>query len=183
MNASRSPRSQAGSTLLGAIVGFVAGLAVALLIAIYITNAPVPFVNKVQRPNDTGPVPGADGKLPDPNRPLYGAAPPTRTEPPKAPPVTEAPKAEAKAAAPAKSEPEASRYLLQAGAFKTPDDADAMRARLALLGLDARIFPIEQGGATLYRVRVGPYGSIEDINRIRKVLAENNIDAQIVRLK
>ena len=78
---------------------------------------------------------------------------------------------------------ETTRYLLQAGAFKTPDDADAMRARLALLGLDARVFPIEQNGATLYRVRVGPYGQIDDINRIRKDLAENGIDSQVVRAK
>ena len=60
---------------------------------------------------------------------------------------------------------------------------DAMRARLVLLGLDARVFPIEQNGTTLYRVRVGPYGQIDDINRIRKDLAENGIDAQVVRLK
>ena len=78
---------------------------------------------------------------------------------------------------------DATRYLLQAGAFKTPVDADAMRARLALLGLDAKVYPIEQGGATLYRVRVGPYGSIDDINRIRKLMAENSIEAQVVRLK
>jgi cell division protein FtsN len=58
-----------------------------------------------------------------------------------------------------------------------------MRARLALLGMDARIFPIEQNGTTLYRVRVGPYGQVEDINRIRKELAENGIDSQVVPLK
>ena len=57
------------------------------------------------------------------------------------------------------------------------------RARLALLGLDAKVYPIEQGGSTLYRVRVGPYGSIDDINRIRKLMAENSIEAQVVRLK
>ncbi len=75
------------------------------------------------------------------------------------------------------------RYVLQAGAFKTPEDADGMRARLTLLGLDARVFPVEQSGTTLYRVRLGPYGQIDDINRIRKTLASNNIDAQVIRLK
>ena len=78
---------------------------------------------------------------------------------------------------------EGTRFLLQAGAFKSPDEADAMRARLALLGLDARIFPIDQGGQTLYRVRLGPYGQIDEINRTRKLLAENSIEAQVVRLK
>ena len=44
---------------------------------------------------------------------------------------------------------EDTRFLLQAGAFRTPEDADAMRARLALLGFDARVFPREQDGTTL----------------------------------
>jgi cell division protein FtsN len=58
-----------------------------------------------------------------------------------------------------------------------------MRARLALLGFDAKIFPREQDGTTLYRVRLGPYGTLEDVNRIRKTLAENSIDAQLVKIR
>jgi cell division protein FtsN len=58
-----------------------------------------------------------------------------------------------------------------------------MRARLALLGLDSKVFPVEQGGSTLYRVRLGPYSSLDDINRIRKTMAENSIDVQLIRLK
>jgi cell division protein FtsN len=87
--------------------------------------------------------------------------------------------------APAKDEPlpEGSRFLLQAGAFKSPEDADSMRAQLGMIGLDSRIFPIEQGGQTLYRVRLGPYGQIEDVNRVRKLLADNSIEAQVVRLR
>jgi cell division protein FtsN len=181
---------QHGGTALGVIIGLVTGLAIALVVAIYITNAPVPFVTKVQRPTDNAPAASTDGRLPDPNRPLYGNVPmpkgdAAKVEPPKAeaskaePPKVAAVKPGDKAATP----DDATRYLLQAGAFRTPVDADAMRARLALLGLDAKVYPIEQGGSTLYRVRVGPYGSIEDINRIRKVMAENNIEAQVVRLK
>jgi cell division protein FtsN len=185
-----SPRHasrQHGSTLLGVIIGLVIGLAIALVVAIYITNAPVPFLNKVQRPTDNAPAASTDGRLPDPNRPLYGNVPMPKGDAQKAEPAkAEPPKvADAKQAAPGKTAPaeDATRYLLQAGAFKTPVDADAMRARLALLGLDAKVYPIEQGGATLYRVRVGPYSSIDDINRIRKLMAENSIEAQVVRLK
>jgi len=48
--------------------------------------------------------------------------------------------------------------MLQTGAFKSAQDADSMRARLALLGLDARVSQVTQDGATvLYRVRIGPY--------------------------
>ena len=76
-----------------------------------------------------------------------------------------------------------SRYLLQAGAFKTPEDADAMRARLALMGFDAKIFPREQDGQTLYRVRLGPYGNVEDVNRMRKTMAENGVDVQLIKVR
>ena len=173
--------------LIAFVVGVVVGLLIATAVALYLTNAPIPFINKVQRATENV-QPGADGKLPDPNKPLYGAP---ATPPPPTAAQAELPKIESAAevraaaekAASAAAADEGSRYVLQAGAFKTPEDADSMRARLAMLGLDARVFPVEQGGNTLYRVRLGPYGQIDDINRIRKTLATNNIDAQVIRLK
>jgi len=181
--------------LLGFVIGLVVGLAIAVAVALYISNAPLPFVTKVRPPSASPAVP-ADGKLPDPNKGLNLTppvpAPPAAGAPPAAPTASPA-KAEAApatpeaaaAAAAAKQEtlPEGSRFLLQAGAFKSADDADSMRAQLAMLGLDARIFPIEQGGQTLYRVRLGPYGRLDDVNRVRKLLADNNVEAQIVRLR
>jgi len=187
MNRKPALGAQRGTTLYGFIAGLVVGLGIAVAVAVYLTNAPIPFVNKVQRPTENV-KPGADGKLPDPNQPLYGAPatppppPATKGEMPKIESPTETKAAAEKAAAAAAAD-DGSRYVLQAGAFKTPEDADAMRARLAMLGLDARVFPVEQGGTTLYRVRLGPYGQIDDINRIRKTLATNNIDAQVIRLK
>jgi cell division protein FtsN len=177
-------RYQRGGTLLGFIMGLLAGLAVAVAVALYITNAPLPFVTKVQRPAANA-VPSPGTPLPDPNKSLYGTA---KSEAAPAPSATAArPAAETPAEkAPAKAEApveDGTSFLLQAGAFRSPDEADAMRARLALLGLDARIFPIEQGGQTLYRVRLGPYGQMDEINRTRKRLAENSIDAQVVRLQ
>lgn len=182
---SSSASRQYGNTLIGLIVGLCVGLAIAAIAAVYITNAPVPFVNKVQRPTENI-QPGADGKLPDPNKPLYAPppAPPKPTESAKVEPppaVAPAPAKDARTAAPAADE--GTRFQLQAGAFRTPEDADAMRARLALMGLDARVFPIEQAGTTLYRVRLGPYGQIDDVNRTRKMLADNGIEAQVIRLK
>lgn len=174
------------NTVIGFVVGLVSGLAIAVAVALYMTKAPVPFMTKVQRPTENV-KPGADGKLPDPNTALYAAP----IEPPKLAKGKTDAKTDPKAAPPppeltAKIDPatvDSTRYLLQAGAFRTADDADAMRARLALLGLDARVSPTDQGGTTLYRVRLGPYGEIEDINRIRKDLAENGIDSQVVKVK
>jgi cell division protein FtsN len=197
----RAPRrtvTQSGNTILGFVIGLVAGLALAVAVAIYITNAPLPFINKVKAPaaaNVTEP----GGQLPDPNKslnPSTGKAPPPSSVaalPPAAAPAPAAPAAAPPGPPPAaavkgdapKDEPvvEGTRFLLQAGAFKSTDEADGMRARLALIGLDARVFPVEQSGQTLYRVRLGPYGQLDDVNRVRKLLAENSIDAQIVRLR
>lgn len=179
-------RRQSGGTLLGFILGLVIGLGIATAVALYITNAPVPFVTKV-RPSSEAVNPATAG---DPNKPLFPPTPAVKggtpsAEPPRVDAATD-PKA---APPPAEKGPSAaavddgSRFLLQAGAFKSPDDADAMRARLALLGFDSKIFPREQDGSTLYRVRLGPYGNIEDVNRIRKTMVENGIDVQLIRLK
>lgn len=193
------PIRQRGSMLLGFVVGLVVGLAIAVAVALFISNAPLPFVTKVRPPTaTTAPQPGA--ALADPNK-SFNTAPPgpvAPTDPKQLPPLAPSkgaaappslpsslPPSPAAKAEPAKDDalPEGSRFLLQAGAFKSPEDADSMRARLALIGLDARTFPIEQGGQTLYRVRLGPYGQLDDVNRVRKLLADNSIEAQIVRLR
>ena len=160
-----SDTSQRGTTLVGFVGGLVLGLAIAVAVALFITNAPVPFVNKV-RPASENVNPAGSGPLPPKTDPA--------TDPKAAPPP-----AEKGNVFPA----EDSRFLLQAGAFRTPDDADSMRARLALLGFDARVFPREQDGTTLYRVRLGPYGNLEDVNRIRKTMAENGIDVQLIKVR
>ncbi|MBC8119029.1 MAG: SPOR domain-containing protein [Burkholderiaceae bacterium] len=177
--------SQRGSTLVGLIAGLVLGLAIAVAVALFITNAPVPFVNKVRPASENVNPPAAGGQLPDPNKSLYSHVPAKALpEVAKIDPSTD-PKAAPPPAEKGNSFPpsEDSRFLLQAGAFRTPDDADSMRARLALLGFDAKVFPREQDGTTLYRVRLGPYGNLDDVNRIRKTMAENGIDVQLVRLK
>jgi cell division protein FtsN len=183
--------SQRGGMLLGFVIGLVVGLAIAVAVALYISNAPLPFVTKV-RPPSASTAPPADGKLPDPNRNLNltpPAPPPAAVAPPALPAVppgkaeTAPATPEAAAASQPETLPEGSRFLLQAGAFKSADEADGMRAQLAMLGLDSRIFPIEQGGERLYRVRLGPYGQLDDVNRVRKLLADNSIEAQIVRLR
>ncbi len=182
---SKQSGRQRGGTLVGIIVGLVLGLGIAVAVALYITNAPVPFVTKV-KPASENVNPSAGGELPDPNKPLQvpmttrpsATVPPVdaATDPNAAPPPPE----KGVAAVPVD---DGSRYLLQAGAFKSPDDADAMRARLALMGFDAKIFPREQDGTTLYRVRLGPYGNIEDVNRMRKTMAQNGIDAQLIKVR
>lgn len=175
-------------TIVGFLFGLVAGLVLSAALALYITKSPMPFVNKVQRPTENV-NPGA-GELRDPNRPLYSnssqapaanaAAPAAPGAPAAAGAAPAAPAAAARPPQPAAGD-ESSRLMLQAGAFKSSQDADAMRARLALLGLDARVTQYSQDGATvLYRVRIGPFGALDDLAGIRRTLAENGIEAQVV---
>ena len=59
-----------------------------------------------------------------------------------------------------------------------------MKAQLALIGVEASVEPIEiPEKGTWYRVRVGPYSKVEEINRVRQTLAQNGIDVTLVRIK
>jgi cell division protein FtsN len=217
MNLQRSSIS-----MFGFLGGLICGLALAVAIALYLTNSPVPFVNKVQHATETvNPEPG------DPNRPLYSPQIPagvasdpaatraatdagdgpgaTPSSPAGAAPVAGgkspsgaataaavAPNAAAAVTNPVATAPAAvgdpgadpgARLMLQVGAFKSADDADVLRARIALLGLDAKVTASVVDGASLYRVRLGPYGQLDDLNGIRRTLSENGMEPQLVHLK
>jgi cell division protein FtsN len=75
-------------------------------------------------------------------------------------------------------------YFLQAGAFQNPADADNLKAKLALMGYEASVEPtnIAEKG-TWYRVRLGPYNRVEDINRVRQQMADNGVQASLIRIK
>lgn len=77
---------------------------------------------------------------------------------------------------------DSARYLLQAGSFRQQQDADTLRANLALLGIDARIEQVElPGGETWHRVRIGPFTSLAGVNEVRARMASQQIDSIILR--
>ena len=73
-------------------------------------------------------------------------------------------------------------FFVQAGAYGRTDEAEAQRAKLALLGLDARITEREQSGRTVYRVRLGPFDAREPAEDAQGLLAGAGIDANLVRV-
>jgi cell division protein FtsN len=195
--------------LFGFLAGLLTGLALAAIAAVYLTSAPLPFVNKVTQSTDKVTPDAAD-----PNRPLFSPHIPTAQ--PGTPAAAEAPAGPAPApgaapgpggpavgtaaAAPAEAAPalavpgamasgaaaasgEGARLMLQVGAYKNADDADAARARLALLGLDGKVTEVQLDGNTLYRVRLGPYGALDDLNGIRRTLSENGMEPQLVHAR
>jgi cell division protein FtsN len=73
-------------------------------------------------------------------------------------------------------------YWLQAGAFSEEREADNLKARIALTGLEASVRPVAvPDRGTLYRVRLGPYQSLDDANRMKSVLSQNGVSAAIIR--
>ncbi len=77
-----------------------------------------------------------------------------------------------------------SRYILQAGSFRNPAQADHLKAQLAMQGIVANIQSVQiNPNDTWYRVRIGPLHDIASVNRTRKRLRENNIASIVVREK
>jgi len=74
-------------------------------------------------------------------------------------------------------------YLVQTGAFRSPQDADAERARLLLLGMEASVTEGDQAGREVYRVRVGPFQNKAAADQISARLTNNGFEAALVRVQ
>ncbi len=72
-------------------------------------------------------------------------------------------------------------YILQVGSFRENSDAEQMKARLALLGISARVQPVTVNGATWHRVRVGPLNGARQADAMRNQLANNDIDSLVMK--
>jgi len=88
----------------------------------------------------------------------------------------EVPETSSAAASPASRLPKGD-VVLQAGSFKQPAEADKLQARLAQYGVDAKIQRFSLEDETWYRVRIGPIGTVEELDTVRAKLAEAEIEA------
>lgn len=184
---SRKPTSQrksAGGTLLGMFVGLVVGLLIAAAVAWYIKGVPAPFQSV---PRGDRPV-VAPGTAPEqlPAKPGDEASQPKydfyNILPGKADTPAAAPAEPAKqAASPSPAGKDEALYL-QAGAFTSPQDADNLKAKLALMGVEALVSPTDvPDKGTLYRVRIGPYEKPEELSSVRADLAKAGVRASVVK--
>jgi cell division protein FtsN len=181
--------------VIGVLIGLVLGVLIALGVAWFLNKTPLPFQNKGLKPAGEkaehgtpaengaaveaapAPLPGKPGDKPmeRPRCDFYKMLPSGEEA---APAPAPAEKTERVESAPTEI------LFLQAGSFQKPEDADNLRAKLALLGLDASVQPVnipEKG--TLHRVRIGPFKKPEEMNRARSLLAENGIQARLVKAK
>ncbi len=74
------------------------------------------------------------------------------------------------------------QYLLQAGSFRNHKDADRLKARLALMGVEAEIQSVQiHGGETWHRVRVGPMSDRTRADTVRERLKQENVESILLR--
>jgi cell division protein FtsN len=186
---------QRGGTLLGVFIGLVFGVLLSLVVVWYFNKMPIPFQDKTNHTEraaageaaQTGQplaLPGKPGdkvgdrgtdKVGDksgdkPRFEFYKILPGSQ----EAAPAPVAKSSEGKAAA----EP----MFLQAGSFQKAADADNLKAKLALLGMEANVQEAEIAEkGKMFRVRVGPFSSVDEMNRARSQLSQNGVQTNTVK--
>lgn len=118
----------------------------------------------------------ADRALPDP----VSAEPAPRAPAPRA---STTPPADDRAVPATADVDDGTRYLLQAGAFQASGQAEELKARIAMLGLSARVEGAAIGGKTVYRVRMGPYGTASDLAEAKRKLATGGLPAMAIKVQ
>ncbi len=76
---------------------------------------------------------------------------------------------------------DADSYLLQVGSFKSADDADQMKARLALMGFVAKVQVVTVNDARWHRVRIGPVKGAAQADDMRRRLHDGGIDSLVMK--
>lgn len=181
--------SNGGSTLWGLFGGLIIGLAIAFGIVWYLNKSPLPFQDRAASVapgaavpgTEPAPLPGKPGDKPreKPQLDFYtilpGAQPATPGNAPSAAPVDSEAQVEAKPA---------EVFYLQAGAFQKAEDAEKLKARLALMGFDASVQAVTMADkGVLQRVRAGPFRSAEEMNKARTTLAQGGVQTTVSKQK
>ena len=185
-------KKSAGGTLIGMFIGLVLGVCIAAGVVWYINKAPLPFNQNVQN-GDTRPASATTSQEPKalPGKPgdpamekrfqFYDILPgKADAVPEKAATTTPADKPESKPEAKAGKESR-SPLFLQAGSFSNAEDADNQKVKLAFMGIESTVQQVMIEDRTWYRVRIGPYFQLEELNKTRASLAKSGIEAQLAK--
>ncbi|MEO8417271.1 MAG: SPOR domain-containing protein [Methylophilaceae bacterium] len=183
-----SSGSKGSPFFVGLLVGLLLGVGLSVSVALFVKNGDRPFVSKVTQASknekmeattDTSAVPKDESAGKDvadkPRFDFYTILPGSESQ------VTEQEiKQKETQAEPAQVN---ANYFLQVGAFQTEQEADNMKAKLALLGLEAIVqtATIPDKGVW-HRVRVGPFAELDQINKARGELARNGFHADLIKV-
>lgn len=180
----REKKTSKGSPFFsGLLVGLVLGVGISVVLAIFITGGKSPFENKVTPAAVIEPEVSAEAPATVPDTPAETAENPRfdfyTILPGNESQVTEREIQQKQTEATVTSE----TYFLQVGAFQTEQEADNMKAKLALQGMEAIVQTAEiPEKGTWHRVRVGPFSDIGQINRTRAQLLENGFTADLIKV-
>lgn len=170
----------------GILIGLLLGLCIALGVALYINKGANPFVKKPRPAESVGretPPAETTQTPPSTDRTAKTAEVKPRFDFYKILPGSE----EAVTDKEFKRVPPASNkevYFLQVAAFQNPSDADNLKARLALSGIEAQIQTATlPDGRIWHRVRVGPFSNKDELGRSRAALKENNLEANLIKVR
>jgi cell division protein FtsN len=190
---SKARQRESGNFLAGMGVGVLVGLLISLAIAFYLNRTPIPFMaakpkqaekngEKARPPAIAGLPQGGAAPAPAPEKPKFDFY---RILPGSEEPVTEKEIRERlKAKGGGQQQAAKDVYFIQAGSFQNPADADNQKARLAILGYESSVEPANlPDKGTWYRVRMGPYAKLEEINKVRQALAQSGIEANLIKIK
>jgi len=181
-------RGSGGSLLVGILIGLVLGLSIALGVAWYINKMPSPFLAKPTPP------PAKTGGKAEAREAAKDDKTAKATSPDGKPRFTfhdiltkgdePATDQQFKDAQKASTSGEKDAFFLQAGAFQSAPDADNLKARLALIGIEATIQTATlPDKGVMHRVRIGPYTSIEELNRTRDALKQSGYDTSLIKVQ
>jgi cell division protein FtsN len=186
----------------GIAIGLVIGTLMAGAFAWYLSRMPLPFQDKsgeneakaqakapATTPTQPVTLPGKPGDKVDdkPRFEFYKILPGeagTEAKPAEAAPAAKpAETTVTPAAKPAEAaKPAPDPVFIQVGAFQNPAEADNLKARLALLGMEAGVHSVSlPDKGTVYRVRLGPYAKPEEASAARAQLAQAGIPATVVK--
>jgi cell division protein FtsN len=195
----RCPKHMRGGTLAGVVLGLLVGLIVALGVALYVTKAPMPFIHQDANkdasaagkaggvvskqmmsmpglPNGSVSVGGGSQLPPDPNVVLL---------PKEAREFLAGSNASGKTGGLDAEKSQTSTpvvFFLETGKFRENEEAEQMRVRLMLVGVEANVVEVIGDSAAPHRVRVGPFNSAEEAYRARARVTENGFEAKLVKL-
>ena len=182
------PRTVRGGTLLGVLIGFALGVAVAGVIAFFFTKTPNPFAGKSVRGDVASPhLSSVERELAKPGeRPRFDF---TKILPgteerrvQKEAPATAGDKSTSPVEAAVQPAEKTGKYFLQAGAYQNVADAEDQRAKLALMGIEASMQSVTlPDKGTLNRVRLGPYSSADEMNQVKADLTKRGIPTAVIR--
>ena len=178
-------RRGGSSLLLGILIGLLLGLGLALGVAWYINKMPSPFLNRAApAAKSEAPKAAAPGAAKSDDKSAKAPEPKPRFDFYKILPGEEP--ATEQQLKDAQSKPAAAKetFFLQAGAFPNAPDADNLKARLALLGIEASIQTTTlPDKGVWHRVRLGPYSSVEELNRARDTLKQSGIETTLIKVR